>query len=136
MDLTKEQRILNANQELLAAFAWERYQKEGRGMVVVPEDDFVHLPTPTLKGLRFAYAAKDGDLLGTVSKHFADVMRQDDARQRSGPWGSIRRPWEPRDGSPTATREARPVGAPSDRPGRGPGQPDRSDQAIQSGDPI
>jgi hypothetical protein len=76
LDLTPEQRIarhksfLNANWMLIAAFSWEHYQKEGRGMVVVPEEDFVHLPTPQLKGLRFAYAAKDSDLLGEISTHF------------------------------------------------------------------
>jgi hypothetical protein len=76
MQLTKEQRIarhksfLGANWEPIAAFSWEHYQKDGRGMVVVPEEDFVHLPSPTLKGLRFAYAAKDGELLRKVSTHF------------------------------------------------------------------
>jgi len=78
MELPQEERIrrhksfLAANQELLAAFAWEHYQKDGRGMVVVPEADFIHLPTPTLKGLRFAYAAKDGDLLKEISTHFEE----------------------------------------------------------------
>lgn len=77
-DLSQEQRIarhksfLAANWELIAAYSWEHYQSEGRGMVVVPEEDFVHLPTPTLKGLRFAYAAKDGDLLSKISTHFED----------------------------------------------------------------
>ena len=76
MNLTQDQRIarhksfLNANWELLAAFSWEHFQKEGRGMVVVPEEDFIQAPTPQLKGLRFAYAAKDGGLLRKISTHF------------------------------------------------------------------
>jgi hypothetical protein len=76
MALTKEQRIarhksfLGANWDLIAAFAWERYQKEGRGMVVVPEEDFVRLPTPTLKGLRFAYATRGSGLMREVSAAF------------------------------------------------------------------
>ena len=76
MELTQEQRIarhksfLNANWELIAAFSWEHYEKEGRGVVVVPEEDFIHADHPQLKGLRFAYAAKDSDLLGKISTHF------------------------------------------------------------------
>ena len=76
MNLTPEQRIarhksfLNANWELLAAFSWEHYGKEGRGIVVVPEEDFVHSPAPELKGLRFAYAAKDSGLMKEISAAF------------------------------------------------------------------
>ena len=78
MELTKEQRIarhksfLGANWEVIASFSWEHFLSEGRGMVVVPEEDFVHLPTPQLKGLRFAYAAKDGGLLKKISTHFEE----------------------------------------------------------------
>lgn len=76
MNLTAQERIarhksfLNANWELLAAFGWEHFQKEGRGMVVVPEEDFVGYATPQLKGLRFAYATKDSGLMGEISKAF------------------------------------------------------------------
>ena len=76
MKLTKEQRIakhknfLGANWELISAFAWEHYQKEGRGMVVVSEEDFVVFANPQLKGLKFAYAVKDSDLIREVSGHF------------------------------------------------------------------
>jgi hypothetical protein len=75
-ELTREQRIarhkdfLRANGETIAAFSWGGYLKDGKGAVLVPEEDFVHLPTPQLKGLRFAYAAKDSDLLGEISTHF------------------------------------------------------------------
>jgi len=76
MELTQEQRIarhksfLGANWELIASFSWEHFQKSGRGMVVVPEADFVNFPTPQLKGLRFAYAPKESELLDKISTHF------------------------------------------------------------------
>lgn len=62
MNLTKEQRIakhkdfLNANWRTLAAFAWEHYLTDGVGMVVVPEEDFVHADQPQYALLRFRYA--------------------------------------------------------------------------------
>ena len=65
MNLTQEQRItkhkefIKANQELLAAFSWGHYIQEGRGAVLVPEEDFVHADIPQLKGLRFRYLALD-----------------------------------------------------------------------------
>ncbi len=55
---------------LIAAFAWEHYQKEGRGMVVVPEEDFVHAVSPQLTGLRFNYAIKGSEFLGKISTAF------------------------------------------------------------------
>ena len=76
MELTKEQRIarhkdfLKANWELIAAFSWEHHLKEGRGMVVVPEEDFVRSTAPELKALRFAYAAKGSGLLREISARF------------------------------------------------------------------
>ena len=76
MNLTREQRIarhksfLGANWALLAAFAWEHHLAEGRGMVVVPEEDFVRSDAPELKGLRLAYAAKGSDLLRKVGAGF------------------------------------------------------------------
>jgi hypothetical protein len=76
MNLPPEQRIarhknfLGANWELIAAFSWEHYQNEGRGMVVVPEKDFIHADHPQLKGLRFSYAAKGSEFLGKISAAF------------------------------------------------------------------
>ena len=78
MDLTQEQRIarhksfLGANWDLIAAFSWEHYQTEGRGMVCVPEEDFVHADHPQLKGLRFLYAAKGSELMGKISSAFEE----------------------------------------------------------------
>ena len=76
MELSPDQRIakhksfLNANWELIASFSWEHFQKEGRGMVVVPEEDFLEFVTPQLKGLRFSYASQGTELLLRISTHF------------------------------------------------------------------
>ena len=61
MNLTPEQRIarhkdfLLANGETIAAFSWGGYLKDGKGAVLIPEEDFIHAPTPQLKRLRFHY---------------------------------------------------------------------------------
>jgi hypothetical protein len=47
MNRTKNQRIdchkqfIANNWELIAAFAWEHFLEEGRGMVIVPEEDIL-----------------------------------------------------------------------------------------------
>jgi hypothetical protein len=72
MEMTTEQHIyrhksfMHANWEILAAFAWGHYQKDGRGMVVVLEDEFIHAATPQMKAFRFDYAAKDSGLLRQI----------------------------------------------------------------------
>ena len=59
--LSKEQRIakhkefLQSNWHLVAAFSWENYLAQGRGAVLVPEEDFLHVGHPKLKGVRFRY---------------------------------------------------------------------------------
>lgn len=77
MDLSKEQRILRhksflqANWDAIAAFSWEHHLKNGRGAVLVPEEDFIHAETPQLKGLRFHYLPavghEDGPFKGILS---------------------------------------------------------------------
>jgi hypothetical protein len=58
VNLTKDERIvrhkqfLQANWQLLAAFSWEHFQKEGRGFVVTMEEDFVDAPTPQFAPVR------------------------------------------------------------------------------------
>jgi hypothetical protein len=44
--------------QLIAAFSWENYLAKGRGVVLVPENDFLHASTPQLKGIRFNYLAQ------------------------------------------------------------------------------
>ena len=77
-ELTKEQRIvkhksfMNANVLLIAAFSWEHYLTKGRGVVLVPEADFLYADTPQLKGIRFHYLAK------TEREHpaFKDILAE------------------------------------------------------------
>ena len=53
--IARHKDFLRANAEIIGAFAWENCLKEGRGAVLVPEEDFIHAPTPQLKRLRFHY---------------------------------------------------------------------------------
>src|ERR1039458_7702987 len=57
------------------------YQEEGRGAVLVPEEDFVHADIPQLKGLRFRYLA----LKEHGKPPFTDVFRS--ALSGGRPWG-------------------------------------------------
>lgn len=80
-ELTQEQRIarhkdfLKANWHLIAAFSWENYLTKGRGVVMVPEEDFVHATVPQLKGLRFHYLA-----LTDKNPDFAHVLADKESR--------------------------------------------------------
>jgi hypothetical protein len=56
-------RFLVANWNRLAAFAWEHYQKQGRGAVVVEEGDFVHSEVPQFTTLQLRYVAENTVLL-------------------------------------------------------------------------
>ena len=72
MKISKEERIVRhkrflvANWMRLAAFAWEHYQKQGRGAVVVEEGDFVHSEVPQFTTLRLRYVAENTALLKEV----------------------------------------------------------------------
>ena len=74
MNLTKEDRIarhkrfLQANWQLLAAFSWKHFQKEGSGFVVAMEEDFVHVATPQYAPIRLRYIAEN-------SAKFPEVMK-------------------------------------------------------------
>lgn len=46
---------MNANWRSLAAFAWEKHLASGRGLVMVPEDDFVQASSPQFAALRIRY---------------------------------------------------------------------------------
>ena len=48
--IIRHKRFLAANWKLLAAFAWEHYQKQGRGAVVADERDFIHAEVPQFTG--------------------------------------------------------------------------------------
>jgi hypothetical protein len=53
--IARHKQFLSANWEMLAAFSWGHYQREGWGAVLVIEEDFVHAETPqyTTVHLRF-----------------------------------------------------------------------------------
>lgn len=61
--IDRHKRFLGANWELLAAFAWEHCQREGRGAVFVREEDFVYAPEPRLTGIRLNYVAEGSNAL-------------------------------------------------------------------------
>ena len=64
--ITRHKRFLAANWQLLASFAWEFYQQQGRGAVVVDENDFVHANVPQFAALKFRYMADNSSLLKEV----------------------------------------------------------------------
>ena len=72
MNLTKEERIvrhkrfLQANWQLLAAFAWEHYQDKGCGAVVVDERDFVNADTPQFTAIKLRYVANGSPMLKEI----------------------------------------------------------------------
>lgn len=78
MNLTKEERIarhkrfLQANWQLLAAFSWEHFQKEGRGFVVAMEEDFVDAATPQYAPTRLRYVAENSLRFPEVVKMVED----------------------------------------------------------------
>ena len=69
MNLSEEERIirhkrfLTANWKLLAAFAWEHFQKQGRGAVVADERDFIHAGVPQFTGIHLRYMAENSAIL-------------------------------------------------------------------------
>ena len=81
MDLSKKERIarhkrfLAANWQLLAAFAWEHYQSDGRGAVVVDERDFVRAATPQYTAIRLRYVADHSPLLKDIGGWPGDKER-------------------------------------------------------------
>ena len=61
--IARHKRFLQANWKLLAAFAWEYYQKQGRGAVVADERDFVHAGVPQYATIHLRYVAENTPLL-------------------------------------------------------------------------
>jgi hypothetical protein len=57
--IARHKRFLSANWEMLAAFAWEHYSSEGRGAVLVVEEDFVHAEVPQYATVHLRYVADD-----------------------------------------------------------------------------
>lgn len=55
--------FIQANLLALAAFAWEHFQQEGRGAVLVDERDFIHAPQPRYAVLHYGYVAERSERL-------------------------------------------------------------------------
>jgi hypothetical protein len=72
MNLTREERIerhkkfLDANWALVAGFSWEHFQKQGRGAVVIDENDFVHANTPQYAPVKLRYVADGSPVLDEI----------------------------------------------------------------------
>lgn len=62
----RHKRFLQANLGMLAAFAWERFQQEGRGAVVADERCFVHAPQPQYTRISLRYVAEGSQRLQEV----------------------------------------------------------------------
>ena len=53
--MAKHRDFLKANWTAIARFSYENYLAKGRGIVAVPEEDFVHANEPQLAAIRFHY---------------------------------------------------------------------------------
>lgn len=53
--MAKHRDFLKANWTAIARFSYENYLAKGRGIVAVPEEDFVHANEPSLAPIRFHY---------------------------------------------------------------------------------
>jgi len=56
--VSKHKDFLNANWKAIASFAYGEFLSKGRGMVVVPEADFVFAERPRLAPIHFRYVSK------------------------------------------------------------------------------
>lgn len=72
MNLSKEERIarhkrfMQANWQLLAAFAWQHHQSQGRGAVLVDERDFVQAAVPQYAAIHLRYVADNSPVLKEI----------------------------------------------------------------------
>ena len=53
--MARYRQFLAANIQKISAFALENYLAKGRGIVAVPEEDFVYAEEPALAPIRFRY---------------------------------------------------------------------------------
>lgn len=53
--MARHRNFLAANLQKISAFAHENYLAKGKGIVAVPEEDFVHANEPTQAPIRFRY---------------------------------------------------------------------------------
>ena len=53
--MAKHRDFLKANRQAIAAFAYGEFLAKGKGIVAVPEEDFVHANEPQLAHINFRY---------------------------------------------------------------------------------
>ena len=53
--MSRHRQFLDDNWTAIASFAYREFLAKGRGIVAVPEEDFVHANEPTLAPIRFHY---------------------------------------------------------------------------------
>ena len=53
--MARHRDFLNANWRKIAAFAYGKFLAKGRGIVAIPEEDFVHANEPQLALIHFRY---------------------------------------------------------------------------------
>ena len=53
--MAKHRDFLKANWRAIARFSYENYLAKGKGIVAVPEEDFVHANEPSLAPIHFKY---------------------------------------------------------------------------------
>ena len=53
--MSRHRQFLDDNWTAIASFAYREFLAKGRGIVAVPEEDFVHANEPTLTPIRFRY---------------------------------------------------------------------------------
>lgn len=53
--MAKHRDFLKANWTAIASYSYQEYLAKGRGIVAVPEEDFVHANEPSLAPIRFHY---------------------------------------------------------------------------------
>lgn len=53
--VAKHKDFLSANWRRIGAFAYSEYLLKGRGIVCVPEEDFIHAPSPSYAPIHFRY---------------------------------------------------------------------------------
>lgn len=60
--MAKHRDFLKANWRAIARFSYENYLAKGKGIVAVPEEDFVHANEPSLAPIHFKYFP-EGEIL-------------------------------------------------------------------------
>ena len=60
--MSRHRQFLDNNWTAIASFAYREFLAKGRGIVAVPEEDFVHANEPAMAPIRFRYFPKSETL--------------------------------------------------------------------------